>query len=77
MQIVNRTKDAICRLEKQLPTRQDASFCSDLLGYAKELENLASRTEIVDEFRLLDAGILLVMFVQKFGVTNVFNKTER
>jgi hypothetical protein len=73
--VVQQAKGMILELETQLPAGQDRNFRRRLFEYIIRLERSSSHTNATDTFRL-KAGVLLVMFAQRFGVTGLFNKPE-
>lgn len=73
--VVRQAKEMIHELRALLPDRPGVSFRERLLEYVKELKQSATSTESGVAFRL-KAGVLLIYFEQRFGVTGFFNKPE-
>lgn len=73
--VVEQARQMILELEMQLPVGQDRNFRRRLFEYVNQLERSNSQTDTVKTFRL-KAGVLLVLFAQRFGVTGLFNKPE-
>ena len=73
--VVQQARQMILELEMQLPAGQDRNFRRRLFEHVNKSERSSSRTNAIDKFRL-KAGVLLVLFAQRFGVTGLFNKPE-
>lgn len=73
--VVQQARQMILELEMQLPAGKDRNFRRRLFEYANQLEQSSSRTNVMDKFRL-KAGVLLVLFAKRFGVTGLFNESE-
>lgn len=76
LSVVQRAKQLIQELERQLPDGQHSNFRRRLFEYVDQLQRAASPTESENAFRL-KAGVLLVLFAQRFGVKGLFNKSEQ
>jgi hypothetical protein len=74
--VVQRTRQLIQELAAQIPVRRTNNFRQYLLEYLNQLEQAAMQTESDNAFRL-KAGVLLVLFAQRFGVKGLFNAPER
>ena len=71
--IVQKAKEMIQELDAMLPSRLGTSFRRRLFEYVMQLEENKLQTKVGSAFRL-KAGILLILFERRFGVTDLFNK---
>jgi len=74
--VVQRAKQLIQELEGELHDKQVINFRRRLFEYVSQLERSTSHTEAGNTFRM-KAGVLLVLFAQRFGVTGLFNTLEQ
>jgi hypothetical protein len=72
---VQQVKGMIQELEATLPAGRDVNFRKRLFEYVNHLEQSNVCIDETGTFRL-KAGVLLVLFSQRFGVAGLFNRSE-
>lgn len=76
LSVVQQAKQFIQELEGLIPDGPTGNFRRLLFQHVKQLEQSTAPQETENMIRL-KAGALFVLFVQRFGVTDLFNSSDR
>lgn len=71
---VYRVKGMIREIEKQIPAEQDTLFYNRLFRYNKQMDGSGLQPKGMEQIRL-KAGVVLVMFMKKFGISGLFSNS--